>query len=118
VSGHADVVCDWNTYYNLDASVRLKILSLAQDIVQLSCKGAAVTPKSLAIGLTVRHMTGSKLLAKLIHGFGHSCSYDSIIRLETALALKQAANTAFRENSLDEEEEAGGDEDDEDEENE
>jgi hypothetical protein len=118
-TGHADVVCDWNTYYNLDASVRLKILSLAQDIVQLSSKGAAVTPKSLAIGLTVRHMTGSKLLAKLIHGFGHSCSYDSIIRLETALALKQAANTAFRENSLDEEEEeAGGDEDDEDEENE
>jgi len=64
-------------------------------------------------------MTGSKLLAKLIHGFGHSCSYDTIIRLETALALKQAANTAFRENSLDEEEEeAGRDKDDEDEENE
>ena len=95
MTGHADIVCDWNTYYDLDASVRLKILSLAQDIVQLSSKGASVTPKSLAIGLTVRHMTGSKLLAKLIHGFGHSCSYDSIIRLETALALKQAANTAF-----------------------
>lgn len=92
ITGHTDIVTDWTKYCDPQNSTKRKLISIAQDLVYLSDKGAKTTPKSLALGLTLRHMTGSKAIAKLISGLGHSCSYDSIMRFETALALKQSAN--------------------------
>ena len=46
-----------------------KVNAICQDIVYVSSKGRKQTPKFLALGLTVRHMTGSthllQILAKL-----------------------------------------------------
>lgn len=66
-----------------------KVLSICQDIIGLTGKA---TPKSLALGLTVRHASGSRYLLNLLHGLGHCPSYDTVLRAETALAYKQAAN--------------------------
>ena len=41
------------------------------------------------LGLTVRHLTGSSYLQKLLSAFGHMASYDTISRLETAIASQQ-----------------------------
>ena len=73
------------------ASVKssMKVMSLCQDIVGLA---GNTNPKALALGLTVRHATGSSHLIRLLHGLGHTPSYDTILRAETALAYQQAAN--------------------------
>lgn len=76
-----------------DDSVKLRILSICQDIISLQSKGRSTTPKSLALGMALRHMTGSKQIAQLISGLGHAVSYESVLRLETALATKQLEDT-------------------------
>lgn len=40
-------------------------------------------------------MTASKSVVRIISGLGHSRSYDTIVQLETAIALKQAADLTF-----------------------
>lgn len=68
---------------------RAKILSICQDIVYLASNGTKQTPKSLALGLSVRHLTGSSSLSTLLNRFGHSAGYDTLMRYETALAKRQ-----------------------------
>ena len=63
-----------------------KVNAICQDIVYVSSKGRKQTPKSLALGLTVRHMTGSTHLLKILAKFGHCASSDTILSYETALA--------------------------------
>lgn len=72
----------------VDDGAKKKILSICHDIASLHSKGRRPMPKSLALGLALRHMTGSKKVTNLVSGLGHSPSYDSILRLETALATK------------------------------
>ena len=63
-----------------------KVRAICQDIVYVSSKGRKQTPKSLALGLTVRHMTGSTHLLQILAKFGHCASSDTILSYETALA--------------------------------
>ena len=63
-----------------------KVNAICQDIVYVFSKGRKQTPKSLALGLTVRHMTGSTHLLKILAKFGHCASSDTILSYETALA--------------------------------
>ena len=63
-----------------------KVNAICQDIVYVSSKGRKQTPKSLALGLTVRHMTGSTHLLQILAKFGHCASSDTILSYETALA--------------------------------
>ena len=67
----------------------LKILSLCQDIMYLASKGKQQTPKSLVLGLTLRHLTGSSQLVKLLSSRGHCASWDIIHRFESSLAQVQ-----------------------------
>lgn len=76
-------------YIIADHQLCKRVTSISQDLMYLESKGANPTPKSLALGLTLRHMTGSKSVSRLLSGFGHACSYDTTVRLETMLALKQ-----------------------------
>lgn len=69
-----------------------KIMSVCSDLVGISGK---TNPKALALGLTVRHATGSKYLLNLLHGLGHSASYDKVLRAETAIAKQQSANQEY-----------------------
>ena len=62
-----------------------RILSIAQDIL-FACNRGILTPKHIGIGVTVKHLTGSKEVIKLLNRFGHSISYDEVIKLEKGLA--------------------------------
>lgn len=73
----------------LKAASQRKVLSFCQDIMYAQCKGGTMTPKAVALGLAVRHLTGSSHISRLLSGLGHACSYDSAMRMETALASQQ-----------------------------
>ena len=66
-----------------------QILSVGQDILHIMSRGIVKTPKHVGLAVTVRHMTGSKLLVTILNRYGHCCSYDGLERIETALATEQ-----------------------------
>ena len=57
------------------------ILSIGQDII-FACNKSVLTPKHIGLGVTVKRLTGSKEVVKLLNSFGHSISYDEVIKLE------------------------------------
>ena len=77
------------TYVDVPQNIHLKLLSLLQDVVFLQSKGTKTTPKSLCLGLTVRHLTGSTRVLGLLNKFGHCASHSTILAFETALAQFQ-----------------------------
>ncbi|XP_033106462.1 uncharacterized protein LOC117108533 [Anneissia japonica] len=81
------------SYVDVSSESHLKLLSICQDIVYLTSKGKKQTPKSLGLGLTVRHLTGSSQVLKLLNKYGHCASWDTILGLETSLAQLQLLNT-------------------------
>ena len=80
-----------NTLLPVDnESNKRKLLSICQDIVSLASNGRKLTPKSLALGLTTRHIVASNHLVRILAGLGHCSSVDSVMRLETGLASCQS----------------------------
>ena len=75
-----------------DSRMHHRLISICQDIIYARFKGKTPTPKALALGLTLKHMTGSSHIVKLVSGLGHCCSYESVQRIETAMAIKQVQN--------------------------
>ena len=69
-----------------DESVHRHILSVAQDFIFMLSKGAEQPPKQIGLAMTVRHMTGSKEIARMLNHYGHCISYDELEWLDTAIA--------------------------------
>lgn len=69
--------------------IQLKVLSICQDIVYLASGGRRQTPKSLALDLTVRHLTGPHQVLSILNNLGHTASTDAIFQFETSLAQLQ-----------------------------
>ena len=69
-----------------------KLLSICQDIVNLQSHGKVTTPKSLSLGISVKHRTGSSDLIRLLQSLGHCVSYDTVARAETAIAMGKLQN--------------------------
>ena len=46
-------------------------------------------PKHVALGLTMRHMTGSSILICILNRFGHPVSHSDVLERDTALAKMQ-----------------------------
>ena len=65
----------FDDYAKVTGEENAKLLSLAQDIIYVSCAGRKPTPKHLALSMTTRQMTGSSGLLKIIHGFEHCVSH-------------------------------------------
>lgn len=65
-----------------------KLLSLAQDLIHVSSRGRKITPKHCALGMTLRHVTGSSKVIGLLNGLGHSMSHSFVLEHDTALAKK------------------------------
>lgn len=80
---------DLSSFVDVEEDVHLKLLSLCQDILYLSSRGKKQTPKSLALGLTVRHLTGSTQVGNILSKLGHCASVDTVVGLETSLAELQ-----------------------------
>lgn len=73
----------------IQGNEKKKIISLAQDIITLASQGRKLMPKHLALGMTLRHLTGSAKLQQLINSFGHCVSHSVTLEHDTALATKQ-----------------------------
>ena len=71
-------------------SEKTKVVSIAQDLIYAESSGKKQTHKSLALGMTVRQMTGSVRLLKILHGLGHTASTDTVYRHDSALAISSS----------------------------
>jgi hypothetical protein len=71
----------------------LKIASIAYDIINVQDE-KAITPKHLLLGNEIFHHTRSSSLLKMMNHLGHTCGYDTILRLhqEAAEAARQSSN--------------------------
>ncbi len=74
-------------YIKLDEKTTAIIFSLCQDLVHAANKGKVhATPKSLALAMTVRQMTGCSSLIKILSGLGHCVSLSSAMAYDSAIA--------------------------------
>ena len=76
-----------NQHVHVSDGLKRKIISISQDILYLSSNGKMQTPKHLALGMAVRHITGSSKLIGLLNGLGHSVSHSSVLQHDTNLAF-------------------------------
>ena len=88
VLGSSDVV-EFDNYVQTADDVRRKLLFVAPDIVYISTKERKPMPKHVALGLTMKHMTGSSSIICILNGLGHSVSHSAVTEHDTALANKQ-----------------------------
>ena len=63
-----------------------RVLSLAQDMIFAVSQGRILTPKHVALPLTVRHLTRSEQVVTLLNRFGHGISDSKLSEIETAMA--------------------------------
>ena len=71
----------------INENERTRVVSIAQDLVYAESKGKKFTHKSLALGMTVRQITGSVRLLRILHGLGHTASVATVYKHDTALAI-------------------------------
>ena len=71
----------------------MKVLSICQDLVYDSTKGRNQTPKSLALTITVKQISGCSNPICVLNGLGHCVSLSSTTAYDTALA-QLAINTS------------------------
>lgn len=72
-----------------DPSIKRLVQSFGQDLFYAVSKGRQKTPKHVALPLTVKNLTGSKEVIKLLNRYGHGISYDQVLQIETRLAEEQ-----------------------------
>lgn len=68
-------------------------MAIAQDLIYHESNGRNPTPKSMALAMAVRQITGSERLIRILNGFGHCVSHSSVLRHDTALA-EQSINSS------------------------
>ena len=76
-------------YVTLTEEADLKVLSLCQDVVYLASKGRKPTPKSLCLGMAMRHLTGSSQVVSMLNKLGHTASWKTVVSHDTSLAQLQ-----------------------------
>ena len=79
--------CD---YVELNDNATVKVFSICQDLVFNSTNGRNQTPKSLALAIAVKQMSGCSNLIRVLNGLGLCVSLSSTTAYDTALA--QLAN--------------------------
>ena len=66
-----------------------KTNSLGQNIIYNVHQGGILTPKHLLLPFTVKSMTGSIKLIKILNRLGHGVSYSKIYEVDTAYAIQK-----------------------------
>ena len=69
------------------------ILMIAQDIIHSASHGRQKMPKQIGLGMTLRHLKGSKQITTLLNRIGHCSSYDDVEVADTSLALEVIAQS-------------------------
>ena len=70
-----------------------KTNSLGQDIIYNVHQGGILTPKHLLLPFTVKSMTGSIELIKILNRLGHGVSYSKIYEVDTAYAIQKFSSS-------------------------
>ena len=70
-----------------------KVASICQDLTYAEAKGRKQTHKSLALGMTVRQLTGSRKVINILHGLGHTVSSDTVCTHDSAMATLQISDS-------------------------
>lgn len=63
----------------------------AQDLFHCASQARIKLPKHIGLGMSVKHLTGSKQLVTLLNRMGHCSSYDEIVQVENSLANESLA---------------------------
>ena len=71
-----------------EARRRIRIISIAQDLMYTANGDRFLTPKPIGMASTLHQATRSKELVNMFQKAGHVMSYREIIKLDTALAKK------------------------------
>ena len=87
VVGYNTELPEGKEFLDVAEDQRKKLFSVCQDIIYLATKGLNPMPKHLALGLTVRHLTGSTKLIGILNGLGHCVSPTSVADYDAAIAL-------------------------------
>lgn len=85
VLGHSEEPQD-SGYVGIDENYAVKVFSLCQDLVFNCSKGRTQTPKSLALAIAVRQISGCSELIRILNGFGHCVSLSSTMAFDSAIA--------------------------------
>ena len=73
-------------YVDMDEKLAIKVFSICQDLIYNKSKGKSQTPKSLALAMSVRQISGCSRLISILNGLGHCVSLSSTMAYDTALA--------------------------------
>ena len=73
-------------YVEVDEKHAARVFSVCQDLINISSKGKIQTPKSLALAMAVRQITGCSKLINILNGLGHCVSLSSTMTFDSALA--------------------------------
>ena len=73
-------------YVNMDKELAVKVFPLCQDLVYNSSKGRTQMPKSLALAMAVRQLSGCSDVIRILNGLGHCVSLSSTMSYDTAIA--------------------------------
>ena len=73
-------------YVEVDKKHVARVFSVCQDLINISSKGKIQTPKSLALVMAVRQITGCSKLINILNGLGHCVSLSSTMAFDSALA--------------------------------
>lgn len=57
--------------------------SYASDVIYAIHRGTVKTSKHITLGITVKSLTSSEKLVRLLHSYGHCISYSKVLELET-----------------------------------
>ena len=72
-----------------------KVASIAQDLIHVATSGRTLTHKAIALGVTVRQITGSQRVTQILNKFGHCCSPDILYKHESALTESITTDEVF-----------------------
>lgn len=70
-----------------------RVLMIAQDVVHCASHGRIKMPKHVSLGMSIRHLTGSKQLVTMLNRMGHCISYDDVEVIDTSLAKEVLARS-------------------------
>ena len=73
-------------YVEVDEKHATRVFPVCQDLINISSKIKIQTPKSLALAMSARQITGCSKLINILNGLGHCVSLSSTMAFDFALA--------------------------------
>ena len=83
-----------------DPDIERRILAVAQDIIFSATNSCCKTPKHVGLAMSVKHVTSSRIVLKLLNSLEHSTSCDDMHLLDTAIATSVISNLTEGETYL------------------